>query len=409
MAPGLARVYVYMAPNPSPWVDMLGRMANDNLSKQLSCSWGGGGPDATAEGIFQQMAAQGQTFFNATGDSDAFTTTIEFPSESPNITQVGGTTLTTAGPGGAYVSETVWNWGAGTGSSGGISTFFAIPIYQQGINMVTNKGSTTMRNVPDVALTADNIYVIADSGTGFRGVGGTSCAAPLWAGFTALVNERAAALARPSVGFINPAIYALSKGTNYAASFHDITTGDNTSPGSPNLFFAVPGFDLATGLGTPGTNLINAILPPLGPPLATYYSNNFQNPVGNEWSSTNRDITPVGGRIFLGQFSNQVVTLTLTNLPFHTNLNLSFDLFIIRSWDGNDTLQGPDIFDVSVSGLIWIRCQFVSVYNSAYVSSGANLEMMLTRSASALDEKAASRAKGTMAVRKNLFMVMLLV
>jgi len=90
-------------------MNLLSRMANDNLSKQLSCSWGGGSPDATAEQIFQQMAAQGQSCFNASGDCDDFTSAIPFPSDSPNITQVGGTTLTTTGPGGAYVSETAWN------------------------------------------------------------------------------------------------------------------------------------------------------------------------------------------------------------------------------------------------------------------------------------------------------------
>ena len=131
MAPGISRVYVYEAPNPSPWVDLLSRMQTDNLSKQLSCSWGGGGPNASAENIFKLMSAQGQSFFNATGDSDAFTSSISFPSDSTNITQVGGTTLTTTGPGGAYVSETVWNWGlvqgSYVGSSGGVSTFYKIP------------------------------------------------------------------------------------------------------------------------------------------------------------------------------------------------------------------------------------------------------------------------------------------
>ena len=64
------------------------------------------------------MAAQGQSFFNATGDSDAFTGSIPFPSDSANITEVGGTTLTT-GAGAAYQSETVWNWGGHIGSGGG--------------------------------------------------------------------------------------------------------------------------------------------------------------------------------------------------------------------------------------------------------------------------------------------------
>jgi subtilase family serine protease len=118
-------------------------------------------------------------------------------------------------------------------------------------------GSTIMRNVPDVALTADNVYVVCDNGESHI-CGGTSCAAPLWAGFTALVNQQAVAAGRPTVGFINPAIYAIGESTNYAADFHDITTGDNTSPGSPTNFYAVLGYDLCTGWGTPaGQNLIN--------------------------------------------------------------------------------------------------------------------------------------------------------
>lgn len=112
MAPGLSKIIVYEAPNPSPWVDILSRMANDNLAKQLSCSWGGGSANSAAEQIFQQMAAQGQTFFNASGDSDAFTGSIPFPSDSPNVVEVGGTTLTTVSASGAWSSETTWNWGA---------------------------------------------------------------------------------------------------------------------------------------------------------------------------------------------------------------------------------------------------------------------------------------------------------
>jgi PKD repeat protein len=288
MAPGVANIYVFEAPNPSPWVDLLNAMANhDPLPMQLSCSWGGGPPDPTAEGIFQQMAAQGQSFFNATGDSDAFSDAIEFPSESPNITEVGGTTLTT-GAGAAYESETVWNWGFEkgnyVGSSGGVSTYYSIPFYQEGISMVANQGSTTMRNVPDVALTADNVYVVYGNGrTG--AFGGTSCAAPLWAGFMALVNEQAAANGRPSAGFINPAVYTLAKGPNYSACFHDTTVGNNFTRSSPARFEATSGYDLCTGWGTPtGSNLINALTlaPTVGftasplsgaPPLTVSFTN----------------------------------------------------------------------------------------------------------------------------------------
>jgi hypothetical protein len=274
MAPGLSQVYVYEAPNNTAFfVDLLNRMASDNLAKALSCSWGGGGRNASAEAVFKQMGAQGQSFFNASGDSDAFTRSIPFPSESTNITQVGGTTLTT-GVGGVYSSETVWNWGNGTGSSGGVSTHYGIPGYQVGVSMSANQGSTTMRNVPDVALTGDNVYVTYGNGSS-ETVGGTSCAAPLWAGFTALVNEQAAQSGEPPVGFLNPALYAIAKSANYTTCFHDITTGNNFSSSSPSQFSAVPGFDLCTGWGTPnGINLINALAgPPVIAPLLV--SNSF--------------------------------------------------------------------------------------------------------------------------------------
>jgi|GEM_PF-372783 len=265
MAPGVGKIFVYEAPNPSPWVDLLNRMANDNQAKQLSCSWGGGSPDPTAEGIFRQMAAQGQSFFNATGDSDAFTAAIEFPSDSTNVTEVGGTTLTTTGAGGSYVSETVWNWGGGTGSSGGSSTYYAIPAYQQGISMAANQGSTTMRNVPDVALTGDNVWVCYNNGSTGT-FGGTSCAAPLWAGYTALINQQAVGNGQGPVGFLNPALYAIGKGSRSTTCFHDITTGNNFSTSSPSKFAAVTGYDLCTGWGTPaGTNLINALTGPVIP------------------------------------------------------------------------------------------------------------------------------------------------
>jgi alpha-tubulin suppressor-like RCC1 family protein len=274
MAPGVSRIYVYEAPNSSAyWVDLLNRMATDNLAKQISCSWGGGARNASAETVFKQLGAQGQSFFNATGDSDAFTGTIPFPSDSTNITQVGGTTLTT-GSGAAYSSETVWNWGGGTGSSGGISTYYRLPIYQVGVSMSSNGGSTTMRNVPDVALTGDNVWVIFGGGSS-EAVGGTSCAAPLWAGFTALVNQQAAQSGQGTVGFLNPALYAVGKGANYATCFHDITTGNNFSSSSPSQFSAVAGYDLCTGWGTPnGMNLINALAgPPVFAPLLV--SNSF--------------------------------------------------------------------------------------------------------------------------------------
>jgi len=336
MSPGVSNIYVYEAPNPSPWVDLLSRMANDNLAKQLSCSWGGGPPDAVAEQIFQQMALQGQTFFNASGDSDAFIGSIEFPADSPHITQVGGTFLTT-GAGASYSSETVWNrdvqigpqWD-GVGSSGGISTFYAIPTWQTNINFTTSQGSTTRRNVPDVALTGENVWVIYGSGQS-GAFGGTSVAAPLWAGFTALVGQQAKINNHAPVGFINPALYTIASGPNYTNCFHDTTTGNNKWSGSPNLFNAVSGYDLCTGLGTPtGTNLINALVgfnnpvthispppPPYGSTLATLSGG---NPNGT-WSLFIQD----DAQLESGSISNGwVLNLTTANpVGFSANLELA--------------------------------------------------------------------------------------
>jgi len=121
MAPGVSNLIVYEAGLFGNWHDILNRIATDNLAKQISCSWysPNAGADPVADQIFQQMAAQGQSFFAASGDSDAFTGLIPFPGDTPFITEVGGSTLTTTGPGGSWVSETVWNWGWGAGSSGG--------------------------------------------------------------------------------------------------------------------------------------------------------------------------------------------------------------------------------------------------------------------------------------------------
>ena len=173
---------------------------------------------------------------------------------------MGGTTLATTGPAGDWVGETVWNNGDGTnGSGGGISPTYGLPSWQSGISMSANAGSTSFRNVPDVAMIADNIWIVFGNGS-TEFVGGTSCAAPLWAAFTALANEQNAFLGLPPVGFINPAVYALGRSSNYTAVFHDITNGNNTTFIRPDEFFAVPGFDLCTGWGTPvGSNLINAL------------------------------------------------------------------------------------------------------------------------------------------------------
>jgi uncharacterized repeat protein (TIGR01451 family) len=293
MAPGVSKILVFEGEITD---DILNAMASNNQVKQLSASWSY--PiDQTSEQIFQQFAAQGQSFFNCSQDFDAWVGQIATPCDDPHVTVVGGTTLTTT-TNSAWSAETVWNWDVefgtnfdGIGSGGGISTVYSIPSWQTNIIMTTNHGSTTMRNIPDVALTADNVYVVF--GGGSLGIfGGTSAATPLWAGYMALINQQSAANGNSSVGFLNPLIYALAKGTNYNNYFHDITNGNNTWSGSRSNFFAVPGYDLCTGLGTPnGTNLITALAgavrAPVSAPLPPYGTNltalNGGNPNGT-WS-----------------------------------------------------------------------------------------------------------------------------
>ncbi|HWF19676.1 MAG TPA: protease pro-enzyme activation domain-containing protein, partial [Verrucomicrobiae bacterium] len=155
LAPGLTKVAVYEGNVPD---DVLNQIATDKLANQISASWTYG-IDSTTVSIFQQYAAQGQSFFNASGDSGAYTDThsgrnpAPTPTDDPYITIVGGTSLTTTGPGGSYVSENTWSWfntGQGTSaSSGGRSTRYSIPAWQSGISMTANHGSTTARNLPD--------------------------------------------------------------------------------------------------------------------------------------------------------------------------------------------------------------------------------------------------------------------
>jgi uncharacterized repeat protein (TIGR01451 family) len=393
MAPGVSQVYVFEGSTPD---DILNAMAANNQIKQLSASWGY--PiDATSEQIFKQFAAQGQSYFNCSGDGLAWVGSIFTPCDDPNVTVVGGTTLTTAANG-VWSSETVWNWGfTGQqnswnvdeywGSSGGISTTYSIPAWQTNIVMTTNHGSSTFRNVPDVALTADNIYVIYGGGN-LGDFGGTSAATPLWAGFMALVNQQAVANGKATLGFINPNIYALAEGTNYNNLFHDITTGNNFWPGSPNRFRAVPGYDLCTGWGTPnGTNLINALVgaasvqisAPQAPYGSTLTSLDGANPNGtwnlfefddgdsfdsgvisNGWILALTTANPVGaaadnqllmtvsaGTVPVG--GSSVYILTVTNF----GPSVSSNVFVSETLPSGVTLVSSNATQGSFSGSFW--------------------------------------------------------
>jgi hypothetical protein len=274
MAPGLGAVIEYGASQDD--TDTFNQMATDNIAKSLSASVGWLPADPSSdEPIFKEFAAQGQNLFIATGDSGAFTppgcggsgcNPVFYPADDPYITGAGGTDLVTASAGGAWSSETAWS-----GSSGGYSTNgFAIPSWQVPVINGSNKGSTTLRNIPDVSAQADTDNFYCANGSCQGGIGGTSLSAPTWGGFLALVNEQAAenatATGSSTIGFLNPTIYTIGQGANYDSDFHDLTSGSNpcdaSATCSSSSYNAVTGYDLVTGWGSPnGQNLINALAP----------------------------------------------------------------------------------------------------------------------------------------------------
>jgi hypothetical protein len=145
-----------------------------------------------------------------------------------------------------------------------------VPAWQTNISLAGG-ASPTNRNIPDVALTADDLFLCYDGGqqTGNGSwEGGTSAAAPLWAAFCALANQLSLATNGTYLGFLNPALYNIAASSCYGQCFHDITNGNNIGAHTPGLYYATNGYDLCTGLGTPmGTNLINALVWP--PPVFT--------------------------------------------------------------------------------------------------------------------------------------------
>jgi uncharacterized repeat protein (TIGR03803 family) len=275
MAPGLSKIILYQAGASGNPYDVLNHMANDTNSfgqvaaRQLSSSWSWTSPSTAAQNqVFLQFVAQGQSFFQSSEDNGAYCgggCVPGTPVDNPNVTVVGGTSLTTSIPGQEWLSETVWSWFPGTpaATGGGFGTNYALPSWQQGIDMSRNGGSTRLRNSPDVACVAEAIWIVANNGEQFD-TAGTSASAPLWAGLAALANQQAAAIGQPPIGFINPALYAIGKSSKYATTFHDTTIGNNTNMCcGTNRFYACPGYDLCTGWGTPiGSNLISALITP---------------------------------------------------------------------------------------------------------------------------------------------------
>ncbi len=237
---------------------VLADVGTDPTIHQLSISLGEGETYESASQFttdaqyFAALASKGVSTFVSSGDGgstpddtgsgseDNGPLQVEYYSSDPSVTGVGGTTLH-LNASGARSSETAW-----TGSGGGVSIHFAKPVWQTGPGVPTG----TKRSVPDVALPADPytgayVYLSGSAQT----IGGTSWAAPTWAGFCALVNEaRANAGKTGGIGLFNPSLYPLI-GT---ANFYDVTTGTNAEGSKAGgKYPATVGYDEVTGIGTP--------------------------------------------------------------------------------------------------------------------------------------------------------------
>ena len=302
MAPGLSSLVVYIGSNDTAIISAM--TTHSPLATTISCSWGWTPPDPTVlDPYFEKMAAQGQNFFAASGDTSTWSAKSEaWPADDPWVVSVGGTTLDTAN--GAWKSETAW---AGSGGGPNVDKI-AIPSWQQipGVINSTNRGSTVYRNGPDVAANAAiSFYVCAgQTACTANGYGGTSFAAPMWAGYLALVNQQAASKGQATLGFMNPLIYPLGAGSGYSSDFHDITSGVSGS------YSAVTGYDLVTGWGSPNSiGLIDALTGTPTPPDFSLSASSASVSIPQGGSGTSTIATVVSGGL------NSAIALTASGEP----------------------------------------------------------------------------------------------
>lgn len=263
VAPG-ARQKVFFAPNTDQgFQDAISQAIHDSDVTLVSISWGQAEAGYTAQALtafnqtLQDAVTLGKTVFVAAGDngsSDGETdgkNHVDFPASSPYVVACGGTTLEADPATGAINSEVVWNESAANegATGGGVSDVFSRPDYQGNAHVPLPQGSGGGRGVPDVAAVADPVTgfnVLIDGQTVVTG--GTSAVAPLYAGLFALVNEGLRAAKKGRAGFVHPVLYANPE------VFRDITQGNN------GAFTAGPGWDAATGLGSPLGDQILAAL-----------------------------------------------------------------------------------------------------------------------------------------------------
>jgi kumamolisin len=203
-------------------------------------------------GTIKKASDHGVALFAASGDygdhpcQTSHAVGSVYPASDPDVTAVGGTSLT-LDRSGSYLGETAWS-----GSGGGISTDFPRPSWQTG-----SPNFSKYRNVPDVAFDADPHTGVPVYFQGqWQLVGGTSLGAPCWAAIWALATQYHRQRTGKTLGYANPLLYGLANSAKRGAVFHDITRGSN------GTYHAGPGWDAVTGWGSPNVyNLVRALTP----------------------------------------------------------------------------------------------------------------------------------------------------
>ena len=415
-----AHVFVYEGEGGYPG-NVYNQILSDAHAKVLTSSFSCGNPTgesncpsgtvSSLHSIFNSMVGQGWTIMTASGDAgataDCATTSVEYPASDPDIVGVGGTTLTSGGSGAPFSSEVAWTGGTGAGSctknnggsTGGCSTLFPVPSFQTGFNGTCG----TKRGVPDISLNANFGQNMFFNGK-LLGIGGTSIASPMVAGFFA--QEGAYLLHLDNVtghncgtlhldclqvsggmGNGNAYLYQFGKNPFFAPHypFYDITSGCNsndiTASKSLTSFCAGTGYDLVTGWGTAnmlqlGWAMNTFLAGDSGAPAAT-----FSGPAIGHWNNTPKNVNwtladtssngavPNGvagfsrawdvdpGDVYLGSRSStnnsyftgpQVPNATTGFLTLNNSLEGCHTTHV-RAWDNggtsSDSTYGPVCFD----------------------------------------------------------------
>ena len=228
------------------------------------------------EQILATAAAAGITYVNSTGDSGASgcfaqfkvatpeleALAVQYPASSQWVTAVGGTNLALNDDNsirysGVWNDNTFFGLPTGMGGTGGTSTMIERPWYQ-----AESVGPGSMRTVPDVSLFADPYPGYPIFQGSWSVIGGTSAATPLFGAMVLLLGQEARATGQHRLGFLNPLLYELGRsGGSGAAAILDITAGNNDTIAT-NCCDATPGYDLASGWGSPLAQRMSQVLAP---------------------------------------------------------------------------------------------------------------------------------------------------